>query len=99
MSKKKSTVFTLADNPEDNIPQPFVIEDSENGEFYSNTHWPDGNKGIGFTTETYTRKEKVKKAIIKHIQDVYAALSAINFDLSRSGELIKDNTKRKSSKK
>lgn len=80
-------------------PKIFEIEDAEDGQFYVNTRYPRGDRGIGLTSETMTRKANIKKGLKSFAISFYEAYSSIGFDPNRIGEIIKDNTKRKSSKK
>ena len=78
--------------------RPIVIQDAEDGQFYSNIKFISGNKGISHTSELYTRKEKAIQSAKSVLENFYVAFQSIGFDLARIDELIHDQTKRKPKK-
>jgi uncharacterized protein YegP (UPF0339 family) len=77
------------------LPRPFILKDSDDGQFFSTIVYPRGNREVAYTTETYTQKQKAKQAIHQIAINIYEALYLIDFDMSRLDELIDDQTEDK----
>jgi uncharacterized protein YegP (UPF0339 family) len=76
--------------PNKKIHKPFVIKKDVNGQHFVET--VGRNRKIGFVSESFLRRQGADRAVKSLIKYVYEAITLIDGDMSRIGELIDDKS-------